>query len=124
MKNASTFNFLFKCEFGLNTFFALACIIALVNSSLLSPLIVLAFSFDFTKMASPQRNDNERSPSQRRALVNATPSARQLVEPSARRKPIQRNGSVNPHKRFWQSPHKVQIIRTDVFYYLLPFILD
>ena len=80
MKNASSFNFLFKCEFGLNIFFALACIIALENSFWHTPLIVLAFSFDYTKMASPQRNDSERSPSQRRALVIATPSARQLVE--------------------------------------------
>ena len=47
MKNASSFNFLFKCEFGLNMFFALACIIALVNSSLNTPSIVLAFSFAF-----------------------------------------------------------------------------
>ena len=54
MKNASSFNFLFKCEFGLNTFFALACIIAVENSSRhtpsiywLSPLITQKFFFVF-----------------------------------------------------------------------------
>lgn len=47
MKNASSFNFLFKCESGLNTFFALVCIIALENSSLNTPSIVLALSFAF-----------------------------------------------------------------------------
>ena len=55
MKNASSFNILFKCEFGLNIFFALACIIALENSFWHTPSIVLAFSFDFTKTSSPQR---------------------------------------------------------------------
>ena len=47
MKNASSFNFLFKCEFGLNIFFALACIIALVNSSWHTPSIMQALSFAF-----------------------------------------------------------------------------
>ena len=47
MKNASSFNFLFKCEFGLNMFFALACIFALENSSWHTPSIMLALSFDF-----------------------------------------------------------------------------
>ena len=47
MKNASSFNFLFKCEFGLNIFFALACIIALENSSWHTSLIMMALSFAF-----------------------------------------------------------------------------
>ena len=47
MKNASSFTILFKCEFGLNIFFALVCIIALENSSLNTPSIVLALSFAF-----------------------------------------------------------------------------
>ena len=47
MKNASSFNFLFKCKFGLNTFLALACIIALENSSWHTPSIMLTLSFAF-----------------------------------------------------------------------------
>ena len=47
MKNASSFTILFKCEFGLNIFFALACIIALENSSCHAPSIMLAHSFAF-----------------------------------------------------------------------------
>lgn len=47
MKNASSFNFLFKCEFGLNIFFALACIIALENFSWHTSSIMLALSFAF-----------------------------------------------------------------------------
>ena len=47
MKNASLFNFLFKCKFGLNPFFALACIFALENSSWHTPSIMLALSFAF-----------------------------------------------------------------------------
>ena len=138
----------------------------------LSPLFQLNFFFAFSETPSPQRNDNERSPSQRRALVNATPSARQLVEPSARRKPIQRTCSVNPHKppsspptpprgRKEREERRVKgealrvereamlsewhfslftfhfslssprggregasLSQSDVFYYLLPFILD
>jgi len=46
----------------------------------LFPSIKLNFSFDFTEMSSPQRCHGEPSPSQRRALVIATPSLRQLVE--------------------------------------------
>ena len=69
-----------------------------------SPSIVLKLSFDFTEKLSPQRFSAEPSPSQRRALVIATASLRQLVEPSARRKPIQRNASVYPKIYFRQSP--------------------
>ena len=47
MKNASSFTILFKCEFGLNTFFALACIIALENFSWHTSSIMLALSFAF-----------------------------------------------------------------------------
>ena len=47
MKNASSFNFLFKCEFGLNIFFALACIIALEYSPWHTPSIEQALSFAF-----------------------------------------------------------------------------
>jgi len=69
-----------------------------------SPSIVLRLSFDFTEKLSPQRFSAEPSPSQRRALVIATASLRQLVESSARRKPIQRNASVYPKIYFRQSP--------------------
>ena len=48
MKNASSFTILFKCEFGLNIFFALVCIIALENSSCHTPSIVLVLSFELT----------------------------------------------------------------------------
>lgn len=47
MKNASSFTILFKCKFRLNTFFALACIIGLENSSWHTPSIMLALSFAF-----------------------------------------------------------------------------
>ena len=47
---------------------------------LLFPMLILNFSFGFTESPSPQRNDSEPSPSQRRRLVIATPSLRQLVE--------------------------------------------
>ena len=100
MKNASSFNFLFKCESGLNLFFAFACIIALVNSSLHPPLIVLAFSFDFTKMASPQRNYSEPSLSQRRRLAETITSPRQLVESKGAIQSIHTSCFGNPHMRF------------------------
>ena len=100
MKNASLFNFLFKCESGLNTFLALACIFALVNSSLHPPLIVLAFSFDFTKMASPQRNYSEPSLSQRRRLAETITSPRQLVKSKGAVQSIHTSDSGNPHIRF------------------------
>ena len=47
MKNASSFTILFKCKFGLNIFFALACVITMDNSSWHTPSIMLALSFDF-----------------------------------------------------------------------------
>ena len=47
MKNASSFTILFKCELGLNIFFALACIIALEYSPWHTPSIMLALSFAF-----------------------------------------------------------------------------
>ena len=47
MKNASSFNFLFKCEFGLNLFYAFACIFAMENSFWHTPSIMLALSFAF-----------------------------------------------------------------------------
>ena len=100
MKNVSSFNFLFKCEFGLFIFFAFACIIALVNSSLHPPLIVLAFSFDFTKMASPQRNYSEPSLSQCRRLAETITSPRQLVESKGAIQSIHTRSSGNPHIRF------------------------
>ena len=59
-------------------------------------------------MPSPQRLHGEPSPSQRRRLAKSMPSLRQLVEPSARRKPIQRNDSVNPQMHFRQFPKKLQ----------------
>ena len=100
MKNASSFNFLFKCEFGLIIFFALACIFALENSSWHTPSIVLAFSFDFTKMASPQRNYSEPSLSQRRRLAETITSPRQLVESKGAVQSIHTSCFGNPHMRF------------------------
>ncbi len=47
MKNASSFTILFKCKFGLNPFFALACIFALENFSWHTPSIIQALSFAF-----------------------------------------------------------------------------
>ena len=69
-----------------------------------SPSIVLKLSLGFTEKLSPQRFSAEPSPSQRRAFVIATASLRQLVESSARRKPIQRSASVYPKIYFRQSP--------------------
>ena len=69
----------------------------------LSPLFQLNFFFDFTETSSPQRNDSERSPSQRRALVIETPSARQLVESKGALQSIHRWASENPQKRCTKS---------------------
>ena len=100
MKNASSFTILFKCKFGLNPFFALACIFAMENSFWHTPSIVLAFSFDFTKMASPQRNYSEPSLSQCRRLAETITSPRQLVESKGAVQSIHTRSSCNPHIRF------------------------
>ena len=92
------------CSPSTELVFSFDCTEALLRLYFRSPLIVLKLSFDFTEKLSPQRFSAEPSPSQRRALVIATASLRQLVEPSARRKPIQRNASVYPHMNFRQSP--------------------
>ena len=73
---------------------------------------VLTLYFDCTDMPSPQRCHGERSLSQRQALAISITSARQLVEPSARRK--QPKGAIqyipscisdNPLKRCIISPN-------------------
>ena len=63
------------------------------------PSNILNDSFDFTEMPSPRRWLGEPSPSPRRRLAKSMTSLRQLVEPSARRQPIQRRSSVSPQKR-------------------------
>jgi len=73
-----------------------------------SPPIVLNFSFDFTETPSPHRCHGERSPSQRRALVIATPSLRQLVESKGQVQSIPKCAFENPQKRFTQSPKTFQ----------------
>jgi len=67
------------------------------------PSTKLNFSFDFTETSSPQRNDSERSPSQRRALVIETPSARQLVESQGALQSSYKWASENPQKRCTKS---------------------
>jgi len=71
---------------------------------LLFPLLILNFSFGFTELASPQRNDSEPSPSQRRRLVIETPSLRQLVESKGAVQSIHKCTSENPQKQSTQSP--------------------
>ena len=69
-----------------------------------SPLIILNFSFDSTKMSSPQRLHGEPSLSQRRALAVSITSPRQLVESKGTVQSIPKCGSGNPQMWFSQSP--------------------
>ena len=76
-------------------------------------LIQLHVSFDFTETPSPRRYHGEPSPSQRRALVIATPSLRQLVESKGTLQSIQKNASDDPRKRFSKSIHARQTIHIE-----------
>ena len=74
----------------------------------ISRSVMLNLSFDFTEKPSPHRCHGERSPSQRRALVIATPSLRQLVESKGQVQSIPKCAFENPQKRFTQSPKTFQ----------------
>ena len=68
-----------------------------------SPLTILNFFFDFTKMSSPQRLHGEPSPSKRRRLAVSMTSLRQLVESKGKLQSIPTCASDNPLKCFSQS---------------------
>ena len=68
-----------------------------------SPLIILNFSFDSTKMSSPQRLHGEPSLSQRRALAISMTSPRQLVKSKGAVQYIHTCSSDNPQKCFSKS---------------------
>jgi len=61
-------------------------------------------------MPSPRRFYSEPSPSQRRALVIATASLRQLVEFKGAVQLIHKCAPNNPHMQFRKTTHALQII--------------
>ena len=68
-----------------------------------SPLTILNFFFDSTKMSSPQRLHGEPSLSQRRALAISMTSARQLVKSKGAVKNIYTSASEKSLKRCTKS---------------------
>ncbi len=87
----------------------------------ISPLILLNFSFDYTRMPSPHRFASEGSTSQRRGLGKSMTSPRQLVKSEGALRHIPIRVSENPLKRFSKSPHAFQHSPFSISYHRLSF---
>ena len=90
--------------------FSSDCINVFLQLYKISPAVILKLSFDFTEMASPQRNYSEPSLSKRRAFAVAMTSLRQLVEFKGAVQIIPSCGSDNPLMRLASAEQTVQKI--------------